>query len=658
LSDPATLPPDRIPSLGRDLRARIMAIALVPLFLAVVLLALYFVRREIDATEESLHVRGRAVAQRLAESTAFDLFTGNELSLGRLLDYEMAAQGCEGLGIADRSGRWRLTRGRIALPPAMPGAARREWHHDSRVYFLYPVGLRGPALNDPYLADGKGAKVDQVGLVMVVMNEAPILAAQRGSMLLVGSLASLLLLAAGALAWRLSQGLSQPLYAVIATVREIALGRLHARVKTRAGGEIGELAQGVNGMAEMIQRHALEMEQRVLEATAELRAQKTAAEAAVLARSRFLAAASHDLRQPMHALTLLVEALKEKLRGPAGEPLRLAEHIEASAHAMEGLLNALLDISKLDAGVVVARPECFVVGTVFERLAKQYAPLAEEKGLELRVHASTVAVYTDPVLLERILSNLLANAIRYTDRGRVVLGLRRVQKDWARFEVHDSGRGIPESFRERIFEEYFQLENPERGRDKGLGLGLAIVRRLARLLGSPVEVRSQLGQGSTFSVRAVRCEPPPAHAAQAAQAAARPEPYTGPPPLVALVDDDEAILEAMTAVFDQWGIDLAADVDAQRIKDDLLELGRRPDAILSDYRLRDGRTGIEAIAELRATFGPDIPAALITGDIAATTMQAIEASGLPVLHKPIKPAVLRAYLNHMLRPAQAPDDQD
>lgn len=643
------LPPDKpAHPLSQDLRPRIMAVALLPMFFAVMLLAGYFAHRDIRSAEDALLERGRAMAARLAETAAFDLLAGNDLYLKRLLDYERAAQECDSIGIADAARQWRLISGRTSLPmPASP-TATREWRTGNQVYFVQPVVFRDTRFDDPYLANGDDPAKEQIGQVMVVFDMTSIAQAQRQSILLVAGLAGLLMLVAGVFAWRLSQGLTGPLRAIIATVRHIARGRLDARLRATTKGEIGELEKGINLMAEVMQRHTLELEQRVLDATSELRAQKAAAEAAVMARSRFLAAASHDLRQPMHALTLLIEALKEKIRPQAGDPLKLVEHIEASAHAMESLLNALLDISKLDAGVVTARLECFSVGPMFERLGRQYGPVAAEKGLDLRVHPSHVTVYTDQVLLERILGNLISNAIRYTDSGRVILGVRRVQPDWARFEVLDSGKGVPEAFRERIFEEYFQLENPERGRDKGLGLGLAIVHRLAKLLGSSIELRSTLGRGSAFCIRAVRCELPPGRIEES-----EPNLLAAPPsgtrvPLVAFIDDDLSILEAMTTVFEQWGIDLAADVDARQIKKDLLELGRKPDAILSDYRLRNGRTGIEAIAELRAAFGPNIPAALITGDTASTTMQAIDTSGLPVLHKPLKPATLRAYLNHML----------
>lgn len=636
-------------TLLHDLRIQIMAVALIPLMIAISLLATYFAHREIQAGWDALEARGNEVAQRLSETAAFDLFAGNDEYLRRLLDYERVAQDCVTIGISDQTHRWRLVSGQTdILPPPAPLTKPMSWKSGKLVFFIYPISLQSLAEKDPYLEGNTQPGKVMIGTVAVVLKTEPIEKARLQILLASLGFTGILLLAAGVLAWRLSRELTRPLHAVIAAVRGVARGDLSLRVKETSKGELGELEQGINHMAGAMARHSQELEQRVEEATHELRAQKLAAEAAVMARSKFLAAASHDLRQPMHAMILLVEALKEKLRTTGGDPLRLTEHIETSAHSMESLLNILLDISKLDAGVVVARPECFAVGKIFERLMQQYGPLASDKGVHLHVHATSVTVFSDPILLERILSNLLANAIRYTDHGRIILGLRRVQKDWVRIEVWDSGKGIPDAFQEKIFEEYFQLENPERDRDKGLGLGLAIVQRLARLLGSPVDVYSSLGKGSCFSIRMVRCELP-AYAEEAAHAEDEGvSAHSGRPPLVALIDDDETILEAMMAVFDQWGIDLAVGVDAHQVKQDLEELGRVPDAILTDYRLRNGRTGIEAIAELRNTFGPDIPAALITGDTAPTTIQAIATSGLPVLHKPLKPAKLRAYLHHML----------
>jgi CheY-like chemotaxis protein len=214
-----------------------------------------------------------------------------------------------------------------------------------------------------------------------------------------------------------------------------------------------------------------------------------------------------------------------------------------------------------------------------------------------------------------------------------------------RFEVWDSGRGVPGHLRERIFEEYFQLDNQERARDKGLGLGLAIVDRLSRLLSCPVRLRSVLGRGSCFSLCAERCAvPTPAEEGEAEL----PGRIGSDDALVAFVDDDESVLEAMLELFDSWGVALAVGADAHEVAADLLEMDRAPSLILCDYRLREGRDGIEAIAFLRGRFGAHIPALLITGDTGADTLQRIHASGLPLLHKPLKPAKLRAMLAHYL----------
>jgi signal transduction histidine kinase/CheY-like chemotaxis protein len=458
-------------------------------------------------------------------------------------------------------------------------------------------------------------------------------------------MATLSVLLALILAWRLAGGVSGPLHAIIQTVARLAGGTLTERIPETSPGEIGLLESGVNRMAEALEENRLSLERRVQAATAELLGQKLAAEAAVLAKSRFLAAASHDLRQPLHALTLLVAALRERVRDE--ESRRLAEHIEASASAMESLLNALLDLSKLDAGVVEAHPVCFPIGKILKSVERQFAPLARERGLSLVVHPSSLWAYSDPVLMERILANLVVNALRYTDRGKVLVGARRVQQDWIRLEVWDTGRGIPQEFQARIFEEYFQLDNPERHREKGLGLGLAIVARLAILLGGRVSVRSQLGRGSCFNFRVARCSP----AAQQIAASVPVSPGFALPlenALVAFIDDDEAILGAMVEVFDHWGVSVAVGGDVAQVRAELEELGRAPDIILCDYRLRNGQTGIEAIRVLRGAFGEHIAAALLTGDTAPDTIQAIDASGLPVLHKPLKPAKLRAFLSHLL----------
>jgi signal transduction histidine kinase len=622
------------------LRVRILAIAVLPMLLASGLLAGYVAWRDQRAADAALDLLGQDMARHLAESASLDMPQGNIVYLKRILDHEAKRHGSDGIGIQDMGGRWWLVSGKalqLASPPLQPQP--RQWRKGSLRYFSHPIDT-SRALDE---ADWSGGASTQIGQVTVLIDDEARMAANWGIIAITAGLLAAMLVLVGLLAWWLSLSVTRPLESVLAAVKRLAIGELNTRLPERSAGEIGELEGGVNRMAVALQDNTAQLASRVEAATAELTAQKQAAEAAALAKSKFLATASHDLRQPLHAMSLLVSAMKEKIGPDNGEARQLAEHIEASAQSMETLLSTLLDMSRLDAGVVVARPVCVPVAPILEGLRRQFESLAAAKGLALHIRSSRLGIFTDPALLERILANLLSNAIRYTDQGKVLVGLRRVQKDWVRIEVRDTGRGIPVPYQERIFDEYFQLENSERDRGKGLGLGLAIVKRLSGLLGSPIQVQSG-PQGTCFSMRAARCQPSPAQAAPAAGVATALPKHA----LVAFIEDDETILEAMVALFEQWGIDLAAGSDAAQVKADLLDLGRVPDAILSDYRLRGGRNGIEAINELWAAFGPDIPAALITGDTAPTTIQAINASGLPLLHKPVKPAKLRAFLAHVL----------
>lgn len=631
-----------------SLRLRILFVALLPLLVAVGLFAAYFAHRVVSEAEQDLDTLGVDTAAHLGAAVAFDLFSGNLPSVKRILDYDRAAREIPVIALTDGR-RWLLISGDSSLLPALSGKpSPAQWRLGTMHYFSHPVGPGpgGEAIPAPHATRG----ADGRAYVLLGLDRRLVEQTRSQVGLAAAGMAALSVLLALVLAWRLAGGVSRPLHAISRCVARLADGNLGERIPASSPGEIGLLENGVNRMAEALEINRRDLEQRVQDATAELRSQKHAAEEAVLAKSRFLAAASHDLRQPLHALTLLVTALKERVRDK--ESRRLAEHIEASASAMESLINALLELSRLDAGVVEAHPVCFPVDKVLRSVENRFALLARERGLGLGFRPTGLWAYADPVLVERILANLVANGLRYTERGRVLIGARRVNGDRIRLEVWDTGKGIPEEYQTRIFEEYFQLDNPERNRDKGLGLGLAIVSRLANLLGGHVSVCSLPNQGSRFHFQVARCSP----AAREMAVSLPVSPGFALPlehALVAFIDDDEAILGAMLEVFDHWGVALAAGADAARVRDDLVALGRAPDIILCDFRLRAGHTGIDAIRLLRETFGADIAAALLTGDTAPDTIQAIDASGLPVLHKPLKPAKLRAFLSHLL--ATRPD---
>ncbi|MFO1324610.1 MAG: ATP-binding protein [Burkholderiales bacterium] len=372
----------------------------------------------------------------------------------------------------------------------------------------------------------------------------------------------------------------------------------------------------------------------------ETRAARDAAETANRAKTRFLAAASHDLRQPLHALGLFAARLSDRTRD--AEDSALVHRISTSVASLESLFSALLDISKLEAGVVAAEARAIALDPLFARLANDFAPEALDKGLKLAVVPTTRAVRSDPVLLERILRNLLANAVRYTQHGGVVMGARPRGRQVA-IEVWDSGPGIAAENLDRVFEEFYQVGNPERDRARGLGLGLAIVRRLARLLGHQVSVSSRTGRGSVFRLlaTAVPIDQVP------------PSTVTRPPadPLngrrVLVIDDDEPIRESMRQTLTAWGCVpvVAADADDAVAK---LRGAEPPDAMLVDFRLPDRRDGIAAIAQVRAAIGASVPAIVVSGESSSEELARLKAAGFMVMHKPVAPAKLRAALSYLL----------
>ncbi len=372
--------------------------------------------------------------------------------------------------------------------------------------------------------------------------------------------------------------------------------------------------------------------------------QKEVAEQASLAKSSFLAAASHDLRQPVHALGLFVGALRA-LPLPA-EGARLVQRIEESTNAMDGLFSAILDISKLDAGVVRVENRTFPIQSALDRTCNDLASEARAKSIAFVQCHSSLIVHTDQLLLERILRNLVSNAIRHTPSGKVVVGCRR-RGDQVRVEVWDTGPGIPVSQRERIFQEYYQLQNPERDRSMGLGLGLAIVRRLTSLLGSQVTLRSELGKGSCFSITVPRASGLASGEADSSDDA--PDTTRG---LILVIDDEAAIRDAMQSLLVSWGYSILAAGSGPEMLAKLANCRETPKVIICDYRLRNGENGIAVIKELQAECNEAIPAMLITGDTAADRLVEAQASGLLLLHKPVPNGKLRAAIVNLIASAE------
>jgi signal transduction histidine kinase len=382
-------------------------------------------------------------------------------------------------------------------------------------------------------------------------------------------------------------------------------------------------------------RESIRLRLENVELVSHLEEERDRAQAADRAKTRFLAAASHDLRQPIHALSLLIATLAALgLRGAvqSGDARDLAGKAKSIVGNLSALLNGLLDISRLDAGVVTVAREAVNLSQLFDHLSNEFAPAANDRGLDWRVVESRLQVDSDPMMLKRILGNLLSNAFRYTGSGGVLLGCRRRGAS-VEIQIWDTGPGIPADQQATVFEEFVQLQNPARDRTQGLGLGLAIVRRTAALLQHPLKLVSVTGRGSMFSVtipKATATETPlPDNRASPAGIAIS----------IMVVEDEGDVLDVMVQLLTLQGHRVYAGrsaVEVQQIHAEATVAGDAPvDLIIADYRLGDGATGLDAIEALCTHIGRPVPAVIVTGDTSPSRIKEATASGHRILHKPV-----------------------
>ena len=364
----------------------------------------------------------------------------------------------------------------------------------------------------------------------------------------------------------------------------------------------------------------------------ELSRQHELLENASKAKSRFLAAASHDLRQPLAALMIFLEQLEfERQLSPSGKDV--LEHAQQATSSLCSLLDGLLDISRLDGQTIRVKIKSFSIQNLFDELEKEFSPIAEHKGISLKFSPSSAVIESDIILAVQILRNLISNALRYTKAGHVLVGCRHRQGKLA-IEVHDTGIGIAEDQRAKIFDEFYQVNNPERDRQQGLGLGLSIVDRAARLLGHPVTLTSTPGKGSTFTVTV-----------PLAKAAIVEEEVDSLPPqvipdlagrLIAFIENEGSIRAGMQSLLQSWGCRVViADSAANMIKQ-LETMNEGVELVISDFGLRGSLNGVDAIAAIRQRWGAELPALLFTGNISKETYTLAKNAGLTILYKPAK----------------------
>ncbi|MDD5250505.1 MAG: ATP-binding protein [Rhodocyclaceae bacterium] len=634
------------------LRVRLLTATVLPAIVVALALAAILLDRQYRGLDEALQARVRADARQLASAAEFGVFSGSRKALQAMTRATLAGDpDVVAATVLDAAGHPLASSGAstLALPPAV-SRAERLFQSGSITVAVVPIGRPLLAVDDIYSDSGAPDAAPQIDGYVVIEMSRQHLDAERTRQLLIGvgiALGGALL--AAWLALGIAAGVIRPILHIGDVVDRIGRGDLAARVRPDAAAVMPNLEDGINSMAQRIGLAQDSLMQQIDAATAELRARKEEAERANAAKTRFVAAASHDLRQPLHALGLFVSRLAQLRHGPDVRPL--VGHIDASVQALQDLLDTLLDISRLDAGMVAVKPADFAAADLFARLALDHAGPADEKQLRLRIRPSALWLQTDPGLLLRILVNFVANALRYTTQGGVLVACRR-RGDKARLQVWDTGMGIPPDHLRDVFSEYVQLGNPERNRDKGLGLGLAICERLSQLLDLPLGLRSVPGRGSVFWVDV------PLGRAEAAALADVPEamPSGRIDGTVVVLEDDVPNAASMIGLLSGWGclvVGAASSVEAVRLCE---EAGKAPDLVISDYRLPGDEDGVAAGMALRRRFGP-VPVVLIGADADERLVEGAARRRFTLLTKPVRPGKLRAIVQQTLAQSRTTADE-
>jgi signal transduction histidine kinase/ActR/RegA family two-component response regulator len=481
-----------------------------------------------------------------------------------------------------------------------------------------------------------------LGSVQVKVSLSEAIAAQRSS--LRNSLIALLmaLLVAGVIGLQAAQWISAPLRRLARAVHQLGRGDRRVEVEVTDHTEIGELQRGFNSAAAALYDVQRGMEQEIEHATMELARKNAALEAASVTKARFLAAASHDLRQPLYALTLFSSALAVD----ENDPVRLDRiaHIQECVEALDHLFSELLDLSRLETGAMQLEITEFPLDHVLDEVSRNFRMIAEQHDLRLIMRPTDLWVRSDRTMLARILNNLVSNALRYTREGGVLVGARQCADGNLRVDVWDTGSGIAPEHQARVFDEFYRIDGQsvrecDDGHRRGLGLGLATVQRLAELLDTSVQLKSRPRRGSMFSFRLPRVS------AQAHVPLPVEMPLDVSGMRVLVIDDEPAILSGIRYLLRSWGCDVATAEDRMQALEAAAEWPTPPDIVISDLRLRDGESGLDVLAALdhyyQQSGTPGFSRLLITGETRSDRLREIKAAKIPVLYKPVSPEQLR-----------------
>ncbi len=650
-----------------DLRARLMWLAMLPVLVFALVWGIYVVRQRAADLEAQLQQRAQLLARQLAIAADYGIFSFNQTALNNIAQgvarepfiIAVTITASDGRVLASHQAPGQPANAAIrpvqALLHAFEQGGGEGVSETTAQWIAYLEPIRSPVLEVDDLLEQPVAPPGNTlqGHAIVQVSTTSINTELYDFGWRVMALLAGVLLSGWFMARRFSTRIDQRIQAVVQAAQQIGQGQVGTRLLPSHIPSFNRLSQDINSMAGQLEQSRLRLEQRVQEATQALREQRDAAQQANRDKTRFLAAASHDLRQPMHALNMLVDAVKHTHQGP--ERARLLDRIEATSQAMSNLLDALLDISRLDAGGVNFQLQSVPLQPLLLRLRDTYEGQAEHKAITLVVHTTPVWVRSDPVLLERILGNFLSNALRYTPEGGCVMLAVRQRADHTLIQIRDNGPGIAADSQQTIFQEFVQLHNPQRDRSQGLGLGLAIVQRLSQLLSHPIGLRSCPGHGSSFSIQLPHGAPqpdshleplfPPVHTAARFTDAAL---ATLEGCRILLIEDDALVRESYAHLLQLWQCETRAHAQADTALADLENPHWRPHLVIADHRLAGPLNGRQLIQEIRQRLGAELPAVIMTGDTEDPTLRQAGTSKLRILYKPVKPAELRQTLLQLM----------
>ncbi len=618
-----------------SIRNRILLAALTPLLLAVLGVGALLLTRHAQDIERNLVERSISLARQIAMLAELPLATGSRSSAQAVAEFIERSGGTVGLSLVDRGGITVDNRGNIGaaalrMLEARPMSVQVE-REANLISVVHPVVLFSSPGGAPPAAPSSAGE-QRVGWVALAVSRAE---ARRsiarlwwtgGGILLLATLLSLVLVRLA------TNSVARPLATLSDALSSVANGDFSVVLPESGRGELRALAVNFNRMTKALQAARLGLRNDVARATEALALRTREAESANSAKSRFLAAASHDLRQPAHALSLYTAALRHGLRQQTNEVqgalLPAVDGMQAASRSLDALLNAVLDISRFDAGVVIAELQAVAMQPLLNEVLTVLGSSASERALKLRGRTQDIAIVTDATLLRRILDNLVSNAIRFSRSGGILVSVRQ-RADHALIQVWDQGSGIAPANLPLIFDEFYQVRRGDGGQG-GMGLGLAIVARAVQLLGGEINVRSRIGHGTCFSVRLPGASVKPRGKVRETTPAS---PSTRRRVLV--LDDDALIRDSMRTLFESMGFKptVAATLHAllPAARQDRAEIA----AILVDYRLQDGFSGIDAARRLREATGGDVPVIIITGDTSPNRLRALRQSGFPIVHKPL-----------------------